>query len=227
MLIDPSNKKRCGTCGGPVGVPPYIISGDFSGTQFCSRKCVDVGFENLKKGAKRHKKDSHMEVPATDFGEAGVTRQLCDKCQQPVALAWRGRYGTYCSNKCLKEAETMTDATATPAAPAPAKSAIKVPAKKAAAKKTTKPAKAAKPAKEAPKAKAAPKAKGKVGDFAPGSKKADMLEMLKKGATVPQMSKKIGWQPQAIRAAMWAMGQKGIKIESEKKPGEDTVFSTK
>jgi hypothetical protein len=99
-----------------------------------------------------------MEVPAEEFGDAGLTRRFCDRenCKNQIAIAFTSTDGEreYCSNRCRNEAEQereqpdMTDeATATETAapaskPKPAtKKTAAAPAKKAAAK-------AAPPAKE-------------------------------------------------------------------------------
>ena len=72
-----------------------------------------------------------MQVSAQDFGQSGVVRHQCDRCHKPLgiqpdgtaALAWKGRYGTYCSNKCLKIQEKnmpeTTETTPTNNAPVP------------------------------------------------------------------------------------------------------------
>lgn len=112
-----------------------------------------------------------MEVPATDFGEAGITRLICDRltCRRPVTLRWKGRYGVYCSNECLKISEKegytqMTEeqtATATAAAPI---AAGKPSTKKAASKKAAATVKGKGKVKAAPKSKA-PKAAGANSKF--------------------------------------------------------------
>ena len=150
--------------------------------EYCSRECVDQVLYDAKRATRRKggkhqdQQEEAMKIPAEDFGSAGVVRHACDNpnCGQPlgiqpdgtVTLAWKGRYGEYCSNECLNEIEeNMTDeqnATATAAAPAPkpitaGKTATPKAAKKAAPapkpaktpvlKKTAAPAKAAKSAK--------------------------------------------------------------------------------
>jgi len=134
------------------------------------------------------KKGRKMNVPATDFGAAGVIRRKCDRCNNPILLCWKGRDGEYCSNTCKKLAEsgdkTMTDtteATATAASPIVAgKPATKKAPKKAAAKKA------------APK-KAAKKAAASNGSGVIAGKRDDLMKVLKKGATAVDIAKELGW----------------------------------
>ncbi len=108
----------------------------------------DDEYHHLKEDIKKA-----VKVPATDFGNSGVTRHICDNdtCRKPLKLTWKGRNGEYCSNECLKIAEgigdkTMTEATETESSPITAGASNKkgkASAKKAAPKKTTTAAKAA------------------------------------------------------------------------------------
>ena len=95
----------------------YQLSG-LPGINYCSRDCVE------KAHAERYKdkKATQMERLAEEFGDAGVIRRFCDRCNAPIHLCWKGREGEYCSNVCLKLAEKqqgetqVTDQNETPAA---------------------------------------------------------------------------------------------------------------
>src|ERR1017187_7085615 len=116
-------------CGKPVGVVPYRMLG--KPEEFCSKGCVDQAWGHRLKKSKpapqpepeTEPEEPSMEVPADDFGDAGVVRHFCDRpeCRKPIALSWKGRYGSYCSNTCLKisekEDQIMSDETNTNAAP--------------------------------------------------------------------------------------------------------------
>lgn len=93
-------------------------------------------------------KESLLEVTSDTFPGAGLKRHVCDNeaCRKPIVIAWQGRDGEYCSNKCLKLKEeggnTMVTATddntegaATQTAPETKKKAVKGKAKVKAAKK--------------------------------------------------------------------------------------------
>ena len=243
-------------CGRPVGLPPYSIAGRPEDL-YCSRACVDKAWEQklheLKRSRKKTSSDvsveapepveedgTPMEVHADDFGEANVTRAFCDRkeCGNAIALSWRGRYGVYCSNTCLKISEregntTMTtdDTTATATvvapekpikagAPAPKKGAVKT-AKKT-AKKTAPPAKS-KAAAKAP-AKKPPAKSDHDEAYTPrtGSKFEILLNLLKraKGASVEEMAEAVGWGKSAIGAGLFNLRKHNLNIQK----GEDGRF---
>lgn len=150
-------------------------------------------------------KEDEVEVPAEDFGEAGVTRTRCDKCRKPVVLAWKGRYGVYCSNNCLKtedqqgDLNDMTDESTPDTKPIRAGAAS--PKKKTGAKKAAAPKKT--PAKKAA-GDGAARANAKFADdatihmkadaenpFRADSSRAQRFALLKDGMTVADFKKKV------------------------------------
>jgi len=177
-----------------------------------------------------------MEVHADDFGEANVTRAFCDRkeCGNAIALSWRGRYGVYCSNTCLKISEregntTMTtdDTTATATvvapekpikagAPAPKKGAVKT------AKKTAPPAKGKATAKAPAKKPTAKSDHDEAYTPRTGSKFEILLNLLKraKGASVEEMAKAVGWEKSAIGAGLFNLRKHNLNIQK----GEDGRF---
>lgn len=190
----PQPKCSLDGCPNRVGAVPYTILGNVE-KLFCSQKCASLAWDGRKKrsaSAAAEESEETMNVPAEDFGDAGVVRKICDRngCQHAVTLRWMGRYGEYCSNACMKLAESgdgeMTTTETTAAAPAAEKpiTAGKTPAKKTAAAKKAAPKKSAK--KAAPKTnEAAPKeAPAKdvgFGVFRPGTVKAAISEALVDG----------------------------------------------
>lgn len=148
-------------CHEPIipGRTPFRLGGE-SG-EYCSRGCVTIAFELMRKGKKFAKaqpekigyikqdeaeeiaQEKTVKVKAEEFGGAEVFRRYCDNpaCKGPVTVLWKGRRGEYCSNKCLKtekehmnnnEETTTNEETTSPiAAGAPA---TKKATKKAAAK---------------------------------------------------------------------------------------------
>jgi len=159
------------------------------------------------------------QIPADDFGGAGVIRRFCDRksCGARILVRWPGRGKNsnreYCSNECSKlaenEGESMTTAIEpdTTQAPIVAGTATKKSPKKGAAKK----AKAA-PAKKAAKA----AANGDLTAPAP----ATVLELLQKskaGVTLDQLVNKTGWDNRhKITMAISALRTKhGYTIERE------------
>jgi hypothetical protein len=168
---------------------------------YCSRDCVE------KAHAERYKdkKATQMERLAEEFGDAGVIRRFCDRCNAPIHLCWKGREGEYCSNVCLKLAEKqqgetqVTEQNETPAAVTTPASPITSGSSKSAKKKSTPTAKKA-AAKSAPVVKkAAPNAtKKSVSKVDSGAqtlhltgtpcemrgKRADVMKLLKDGMTL-------------------------------------------
>lgn len=48
-----------------------------------------------------------------------------------------------------------------------------------------------------------------------------------RGSTITQMQKATGWQPHSVRAALCRLRQKGLQIETEKRPGKESVYRLK
>lgn len=116
-------------CDNPLvpGRTPFGLGG--SNEKYCSRGCVTIAFELMRKN-KKYKKDQPKEVDyikqdereeaisaqasptqeegvkvkAEEFGGAEVYRRYCDNptCKGPITVCWKGRRGEYCSNNCLK-----------------------------------------------------------------------------------------------------------------------------
>ena len=116
MLVScTAEPKKCARegCKNTVGMVPYRIFG--APDEYCSQACVSIVFEQGRKSTRTRKKKGgkSMEVPAEDFGDSGVVRHSCDVCGKPLGIhpdgtatvAWKGRYGEYCSNKCLSKGE--------------------------------------------------------------------------------------------------------------------------
>jgi Protein of unknown function (DUF3489) len=84
------------------------------------------------------------------------------------------------------------------------------------AKKTTatKTSTKAKPARKAKGKKAAPANAARA-----GSKKEQLLTMLKNGATVEELTKGLGWLPHTLRAAISSLNKAGMKVERERAEG--------
>ncbi len=165
-------------CVNPIipGKVPYKLGGYTS--EYCSRGCVTIAFELLRKQKKFAKaqpetvdyvkqderqeaaearaspaQENTVQVKAEEFGGAAVYRRHCDNpaCRGPITVSWKGRRGEYCSNKCLKtEKENKNMTTEETTSPI----AAGVPATKKAAKKAATPA-----AKKAAKKAAAPATK--------------------------------------------------------------------
>ena len=235
-------RMECHNLVHPLAV--YRIAGETE--EYCSRTCVDIAFEQGRKARKR--KEKEMQVPAQDFGASGVVRHQCDnpRCQKPLgvmpdgtaALAWKGRSGVYCSNRCLKlmennsmlETETVT---ATASSPISAGSTTTTPSKKKAtpalkSKKATPTKKAATPKKKmattaskTPKAKA-PKNPNEV--FRAGSTKADIFSLLKDGKKhtreqVYGLIEKAGKSNQLLHWVLLVLPEKGFKVVQNDKDG--------
>ena len=150
-----SEPKICAlpNCGKAIrlGSQVYVLAG-YLGVEYCSRSCVEQAY-NEWKAKTAPKEESKVDRLAEEFGDAGVIRRFCDRCQSPITLAWKGRYGEYCSLVCRDLAEKgeqqvpdeTNDTAAAPAASpitagaskkkAPAKK--NAPAAKLAAKKAT------------------------------------------------------------------------------------------
>ena len=239
-------RMECHNLVHPLAV--YRIAGETE--EYCSRTCVDIAFEQGRKTRKR--KEKEMQVPAQDFGASGVVRHQCDnpRCQKPLgvmpdgtaALAWKGRSGVYCSNRCLKlmennsmpETETATATASSPISagsttptpskkkvtPAPApKSKKATPAKKKAVAPTPK-KKAAAPTSKTP-AKA-PKDPNEV--FRAGSTKADIFSLLKDGKKhtreqVYGLIEKAGKSNQLLHWVLLVLPEKGFKVLQNDKDG--------
>lgn len=115
-------------CSQPLGPVSWRMYGESA--DYCSRSCMET--VQAEQEQRKHRKrrvttelpqrqeggeGTIVEVPATDFGAAGVVRQVCDRpgCGRPlgvqldgsVALSWKGRDGVYCSNRCKKIAESI------------------------------------------------------------------------------------------------------------------------
>jgi hypothetical protein len=117
---------------------PYRLGGHPG--EYCSRGCVNMAFELMRKGRKYEKaqpervdyirqdereeaaaaraspaREAGVDVKAEEFGGAGVYRRYCDNpaCEGPITVSWRGRRGEYCSNDCLKTEKDKTMTTAT------------------------------------------------------------------------------------------------------------------
>jgi hypothetical protein len=126
-----------------------------------------------------------------------------------------------------KETETTTAAApsaqpkATKKARVPAKAARVAPVKGKAGKKTT-------PAKKAPKS---PKKAEQAAKTRPGSKTAQILELLKRpgGATMQEIMKATEWQPHSVRGFIsGTLGKKmGLSVESTKSEDGQRTYSLK
>ncbi len=116
-------------CSNPIipGRIPFTLGGHPG--EYCSRGCVNIAFELMRKQKKFAKaqpekvdyarrdereeaaaraspaaKEDGVKVKAEEFGGAGVYRHYCDNpaCEGPITVSWKGRRGEYCSNDCLK-----------------------------------------------------------------------------------------------------------------------------
>jgi hypothetical protein len=52
-----------------------------------------------------------------------------------------------------------------------------------------------------------------------GTKKEQLVTMLKKGATVEALTMALGWQPHTLRASISMLGKTGIKVARERADG--------
>jgi hypothetical protein len=89
----------CFTCGGRIGIAPYKIQG--RPEEHCSRRCVEKFQDRVLAPPKRRQRVKARN----DAAVPGTEKVLCDYCQKPVILNWRGHNGDYCSNTCLEAAE--------------------------------------------------------------------------------------------------------------------------
>lgn len=160
-----------------------------------------------------------MKVPSETFPGAGLQRHVCDKCGKPIVIAWTGRDGEYCSNKCLKEAEikesNMTEETGT------ATAVEEAPKKKAAKKgvaKTKGVAKGKGKAKPAAKAKKATRASGK------DSMAAKIIVLLERkgGCTMKEMRK---IAPNSAGSLLFSFRKAGMKIKVVKAEDGTRTYS--
>ncbi len=143
------------------GKPEFRLGG--YNHKYCSRGCVNVAFEMMRKGKKYAKAqpetvdytkedaqqeaaearaspvvEGNVKVKAEEFGGAEVYRRYCDNptCRGPITVCWKGRRGEYCSNNCLKTEKENNMTTDTNASPIAAGTpAAKKGGKKAAVKK--------------------------------------------------------------------------------------------
>ncbi len=189
--------KLC-CCGKPVNMPPWRIAGvDYD---FCSRACRKPYLDAFLKG----KKIDMGKVTSIHFGGAPVGEHNCDNCGLPIIMAWRGRDGEYCSNKCLESKERgdkMADGTtATATVKAEKATEVKIPrtttapvGKKVGGKLVKKVVKKVAPkadAKAEAKAEAKPEAKGKT-------KVAPKAEVKGKAKAAPKAEAKTEAKPEA------------------------------
>jgi Protein of unknown function (DUF3489) len=52
-----------------------------------------------------------------------------------------------------------------------------------------------------------------------GTKRAQLVTMLKQGATVDALTKSLGWLPHTLRAAICGLNKAGTKVERERVEG--------